>query len=106
MPGTRALGCSRRRARQPGARHRALAITPLNYPIQRGHDVPLWRVVQTESHWSCRKTLVVNAGNWSDVFLAFDYIGARSPREVDTPQGTYWRNRFEWAEERAEPDQS
>jgi len=65
----------------------------------------LWRVVQTEFALVVQEDgWVVNAANWSDEFLDCDYIGAPIHlAKIDTPQGTYWRNRFEWADELGKP---
>nr|WP_233101727.1 DUF5672 family protein [Variovorax sp. IB41] len=65
----------------------------------------LWRVVHTEFALVVQEDgWVVNADNWRDEFLGFDYIGAPIHlAKIDTPQGTYWRNRFAWADEMDKP---
>lgn len=102
MPGARALLCSPRTPEQlaPGIEHRAIA--PLNYHEYSWFMMfALWRVVSTEFALVVQEDgWVVNAGNWRDEFLHCDYIGAPIHlAKIDTPQGTYWRNRFAWADE-------
>ncbi|CAA2102645.1 DUF5672 family protein [Variovorax paradoxus] len=106
MPGARALLCSPKAPDDlaPGIEH--LAIAPLNYHEYSWFMMfALWRVVQTEFALVVQEDgWVVNAANWSDGFLDCDYIGAPIHlAKIDSPQGTYWRNRFEWADELAKP---
>jgi len=106
MPGARALLCSPQAPDDlpPGIEH--LPIEPLNYHEYSWFMMfALWRVVQTEFALVVQEDgWVVNAANWSDEFLDCDYIGAPIHlAKIDTPQGTYWRNRFEWADELGKP---
>jgi hypothetical protein len=107
MPGTRALLCSPLAPADlaPGIEH--LAIAPMNYHEYGWFMMfALWRVVQTEFALVVQDDgWVVDGGNWNDEFLAYDYIGAPIHlAKVVSPQGTYWRNRFEWSEELQRPD--
>ncbi|HEX7868391.1 MAG TPA: DUF5672 family protein [Variovorax sp.] len=107
MPGARALLCSPKAPGNlaPGIEHRSIA--PLNYHEYSWFMMfALWRVVQTEFALVVQEDgWVVNAANWSDEFLGHDYIGAPIHlAKIDAPQGTYWRNSFEWAQELAKPD--
>ncbi|SFO69103.1 Glycosyltransferase family 17 [Variovorax sp. OK605] len=102
MPGARALLCSPRAPANlaPGIVH--LPIAPLNYHEYGWFMMfALWRVVQTEFALVVQEDgWVVNADNWNDEFLGCDYIGAPIHlARIDAPQGTYWRNRFAWADE-------
>lgn len=102
MPGARALLCSPRAPANlaPGIAH--LPIAPLNYHEYGWFMMfALWRVVQTEFALVVQEDgWVVNADNWNDEFLGCDYIGAPIHlARIDAPQGTYWRNRFAWADE-------
>jgi len=106
MPGARALLCSPRMPPDlaPGIAHRAIA--PLNYHEYGWFMMfALWRVVQTEFALVVQEDgWVVDAGNWQDAFFDYDYIGAPIHlARIDGPQGTYWRNGFEWAEDMARP---
>ncbi|MBB4219922.1 DUF5672 family protein [Variovorax guangxiensis] len=106
MPGARALLCSPKAPDDlpPGIEH--LPIEPLNYHEYSWFMMfALWRVVQTEFAVVVQEDgWVVNAANWSDEFLDCDYIGAPIHlAKIDAPQGTYWRNRFEWADELGKP---
>ena len=106
MPGARALLCSPQAPDDlpPGIEH--LPIEPLNYHEYSWFMMfALWRVVQTEFALVVQEDgWVVNAANWSDEFLDCDYIGAPIHlAKIDAPQGTYWRNRFEWADELGKP---
>ncbi|WP_418130860.1 DUF5672 family protein [Variovorax sp. 375MFSha3.1] len=106
MPGARALLCSPKAPDDlpPGIEH--LPIEPLNYHEYSWFMMfALWRVVQTEFALVVQEDgWVVNAANWSDEFLDCDYIGAPIHlAKIDAPQGTYWRNRFEWADELGKP---
>ena len=107
MPGARALLCSPQAPADlaPGIEH--LAIAPLNYHEYGWFMMfALWRVVATEFALVVQEDgWVVNADNWRAEFLDFDYIGAPIHlAKIDSPQGTYWRNRFEWADELGKPD--
>lgn len=107
MPGTRALLCSPQKPDQlaPGIEH--VAIAPLNYHEYSWFMMfALWRAVHTEFALVVQEDgWIVNAANWRDEFLDCDYIGAPIHlAKIDTPQGTYWRNRFAWAEELQKPD--
>lgn len=107
MPGARALLCSPQVPDNlaPGIEHQAIA--PLNYHEYGWFMMfALWRVVRTEFALIVQEDgWVVNADNWRDEFLDCDYIGAPIHlAKIDAPQGTYWRNRFEWAEELGKPD--
>ncbi|WP_418119419.1 DUF5672 family protein [Variovorax sp. 350MFTsu5.1] len=106
MPGARALLCSPKAPDDlpPGIEH--LPIEPLNYHEYSWFMMfALWRVVQTEFALVVQEDgWVVNAANWSDEFLDCDYIGAPIHlAKIDAPQGTWWRNRFEWADELGKP---
>jgi SAM-dependent methyltransferase len=106
MPGARALLCSPQAPHDlaPGIEH--LRIAPLNYHEYGWFMMfALWRVVTTEFALVVQEDgWVVNADNWRDEFLGFDYIGAPIHlAKIDTPQGTYWRNRFAWADEMDKP---
>ena len=106
MPGARALLCSPKAPDDlaPGIEH--LPIAPLNYHEYSWFMMfALWRVVQTEFALVVQEDgWVVNAANWSDEFLGCDYIGAPIHlAKIDAPQATYWRNRFEWADELGKP---
>ena len=101
MPGTRALLCSPQAPANlpPGIEH--IAIAPLNYHEYSWFMMfALWRVVSTEFALVVQEDgWVVNANNWRDEFLDCDYIGAPIHlAKIDSPQGTYWRNRFDWAD--------
>jgi hypothetical protein len=107
MPGARALLCSPRAPANlaPGIEYRAIA--PLNYHEYSWFMMfALWRVVSTEFALVVQEDgWVVNAGNWRDEFLHCDYIGAPIHlAKIDAPQGTYWRNRFDWADELGKPE--
>lgn len=102
MPGARALLCSPQAPSNlaPGIEHQAIA--PLNYHEYGWFMMfALWRMVRTDFALVVQEDgWVVNADNWRDEFLDYDYIGAPIHlAKIDAPQGTYWRNRFEWAEE-------
>ncbi|MCR6479460.1 hypothetical protein NU688_25100 [Variovorax sp. ZS18.2.2] len=106
MPGARALLCSPQAPANlaPGIAH--VPIASLNYHEYGWFMMfALWRVVQTEFALVVQEDgWVVNADNWRDEFLDFDYIGAPIHlAKIDTPEGTYWRNRFEWADELQKP---
>jgi hypothetical protein len=107
MPGTRALLCSPQAPANlaPGIEH--IAIAQLNYHEYSWFMMfALWRVVSTEFALVVQEDgWVVNADNWRDEFLDCDYIGAPIHlAKIDSPQGTYWRNRFDWADELGKPD--
>jgi len=107
MPGTRALLCCPQKPDNlaPGIEH--VAIAPLNYHEYGWFMMfALWRVVHTEFALVVQEDgWVVNGANWRDEFLDCDYIGAPIHlAKIDTPQGTYWRNSFAWAEEQQKPD--
>jgi hypothetical protein len=107
MPGARALLCSPQVPGNlaPGIAH--VPIAPLNYHEYGWFMMfALWRVVHTEFALVVQEDgWVVNADNWRDEFLNCDYIGAPIHlARIDTPQGTYWRNHFAWADELHKPD--
>jgi hypothetical protein len=106
MPGAHALLCSPRAPAglAPGIAH--LPIAPMNYHEYGWFMMfALWRVVHTEFALVVQEDgWVVDAGNWRDEFLDCDYIGAPIHlAKIDAPQGTYWRNRFDWADELGKP---
>jgi len=107
MPGTRALLCSPQAPDNlaPGIGH--VAIAPMNYHEYGWFMMfALWRVVQTEFALVVQDDgWVVNAANWNDAFLNCDYIGAPIHlAKIDSPQGTFWRNSFDWAQELQKSD--
>ncbi|MFH0134322.1 DUF5672 family protein [Variovorax sp. VaC1] len=107
MPGTLALLCSPQAPDNlaPGIGH--VAIAPMNYHEYGWFMMfALWRVVQTEFALVVQDDgWVVNAANWNDAFLNCDYIGAPIHlAKIDSPQGTFWRNSFDWAQELQKPD--
>jgi hypothetical protein len=106
MPGAHAVLCSPQAPAglAPGIAH--LPIAPMNYHEYGWFMMfALWRVVHTEFALVVQEDgWVVDAGNWRDEFLDCDYIGAPIHlAKIDAPQGTYWRNRFEWADELGKP---
>jgi SAM-dependent methyltransferase len=106
MPGAHALLCSPQAPAglAPGIAH--LPIAPMNYHEYGWFMMfALWRVVHTEFALVVQEDgWVVDAGNWRDEFLDCDYIGAPIHlAKIDAPQGTYWRNRFDWADELGKP---
>lgn len=107
MPGARALLCSPHAPDHLAPRIAHLPIAPLNYHEYSWFMMfALWRVVQTEFALVVQDDgWVVNADNWNDEFLDCDYVGAPIHlARIDAPQGTYWRNRFAWADELQKPD--
>jgi SAM-dependent methyltransferase len=109
MPGARAVFCSPHRpdALPDGARH--VAIAPMNYHEYSWFMMfALWRVVDTEFALVVQEDgWVVNAANWRDAFLDYDYIGAPIHLAlITTPHGTHWKKSFEWTHEPTQPGHS
>jgi hypothetical protein len=107
MPGARALLCSPQAPADlaPGIVH--LAIAPLNYHEYSWFMMfALWRVVPRSSRWSCRKTAgsSMPATGATSSWTATTSARPSTSRRSTGPQGTYWRNRFDWADELGKPE--
>ena len=107
MPGARAVLCSPVKPDDLATGIAFQAVVPMNYHEYSWFMVfALWRVVTTEFALVVQDDgWVVNAANWQDDFLNYDYIGAPIHlARVVTPEGMRWVNRFDWASEFARAD--
>lgn len=107
MPGARALLCSPHAPPNlaPGIAHRAIA--PMNHHEYGWFMLfALWRVIDTDFALVVQEDgWVVNAANWQDEFLQYDYIGApiHLARIVTADGDAYWRKGFAWTTELDDP---
>jgi hypothetical protein len=107
MPGARALLCSPQAPASLGTGIVHLRLAPMNYHEYSWFMMfALWRVVSTEFALVVQDDgWVVNAANWTDDYLNYDYVGAPIHlAKIDTPTGSYWKNGFAWTQELGQPD--
>jgi Protein of unknown function (DUF5672) len=107
LPGSRAVLCSPQAPETlaPGIHH--VPVAPMNYQEYSWFMMfALWRLVPTEFALVVQDDgWVVNAANWRDEFLNYDYIGAPIHLAwVCTPERSYWATRFDWGNEYARAD--
>lgn len=107
MPGAQAVLCCPQAPADLDAGIAHIAIAPMNYHEYSWFIMfALWRVIPTEFALIVQEDgWVVNANNWTDDFLNYDYIGAPIHlARIDGPQGWYWQRNFRWDEEMGKPD--
>ncbi|MCG7404446.1 MULTISPECIES: DUF5672 family protein [Caballeronia] len=89
----------------PDIRHRAIA--PLSFKEYSLFMMfALWRMVETEYVLIVQEDgWLLDASNWTDEFLEYDYIGAPGHlARVDRPEGIYWKKDFSWYGDLENPD--
>ncbi|SAL48371.1 hypothetical protein AWB74_02214 [Caballeronia arvi] len=89
----------------PEVRHRAIA--PMSFKEYSLFMLfALWRVVETDYALTIQDDgWLLDAANWSDEFLEYDYVGAPVQLgRVEKPEGIYWMKDFSWYAEIGKPD--
>lgn len=101
MQGTQALLCCPQCPQDLPAGITHFAIAPMNYQEYSWFVMfVLWHMVATEFALIVQDDgWVLNADNWNDEFLDYDYIGAPIHlARVESTQGTQWLRQFEWSQ--------
>ena len=109
LPGARALLCSPVRPPDLANGIVHLPVAHMNYHEYSWFMMfALWRVIDTEFALVVQEDgWVVNAANWRDDFLDYDYIGAPIHLAlIVTPHGSHWKKSFEWTHEPTQPGHS
>jgi hypothetical protein len=108
MPGARAVLCSPARPASLPADIEHRRIAPLNYHEYSWFMMfALWRVIETEFALIVQDDgWVLDASNWTDEFLEYDYIGPMThTARIDSADGVRWTSHYKWSHELGKPDQ-
>ncbi|WP_250509250.1 DUF5672 family protein [Caballeronia sp. GACF4] len=107
MPGAHALICCPQKPADLPAQIRHCALAPLHYHEYSWFIMfALWRLIQTDHVLIVQDDgWILDAANWSDDFLDYDYIGAPIHLgRVDVPGSSIWMRGFGWCEHLGKPD--